>query len=228
MRDIQIFSNEQFGQVRWVKYNNRDYAVANDVARALGYSSPKDAISRHCKGGVETSLPSKGGMQPMKVIPEGDIYRLIIKSQLPSADKFERWVFDEVLPSIRKNGSYEVTTRNTALQIESFKAEMATFINETFQQKIEEIEGKCSEYYRPSSAEKISIANYIKKRLGIEKANEEYELVKQRVLIKLGANKWEDVDIETLRNSLNIIDESIRIIKADRSSFQLTFFENVV
>ena len=84
------------------------------------------------------------------------------------------------------------------------------------QAKINEIEKKCSSYYRPSAFEKSNISHYIKGRLGIQKANDEYELVKERVLIKLGATKWEDVDVETLKNSLNIIDESIRIIKLDR------------
>lgn len=106
MKDIQIFNSSEFGQVRTLEMNGKPYFVANDIARALGYSSPKDAIRNHCKGGVETSLPSKGGNQTMKIIPEGDIYRLIMKSQLPSAEKFEKWVMDDVLPSIRKHGMY--------------------------------------------------------------------------------------------------------------------------
>ncbi|SHH24630.1 BRO-N domain-containing protein [Clostridium grantii] len=116
-KDLKIFNNEEFGSVRWVKYNNKDYAVANDIASSLGYSSPKDAVSRHCKGGVETSLPSNGGMQIMKIIPEGDIYRLVIKSKLPDAEKFESWIFDEVLPSIRKTGGY---VNNEELFIETY------------------------------------------------------------------------------------------------------------
>lgn len=106
MNGIQIFNNEQFGQVRTLIIKSKPYFVGNDIAKALGYLSPKDAVLRHCKGGVEASLPSNGGIQKMKVIPEGDVYRLIVKSQLPSAEKFESWVFDEVLPSIRKHGMY--------------------------------------------------------------------------------------------------------------------------
>lgn len=100
--------------------------------------------------------------------------------------------------------------------LNSFKAEVTTLVDELVSSKINEIESKCSKYYRPVSKEKLNIVNYIKKRLGIEKADEEYELVKQRVLIKLNAEKWEDVPVETLVNSLNIIDESIRVIKMDR------------
>lgn len=100
--------------------------------------------------------------------------------------------------------------------LNAFKAEMTTLVDELVSNKIDEIEDKCSKYYRPLSKEKQNIVNYIKKRLGIEKVDEEYELVKQRVLIKLNAEKWEDVPVEILVNSLNIIDESIRVIKMDR------------
>lgn len=106
MNELQIFNSEEFGQVRTVEINGNPYFVANDVARALGYVETAKAIRTHCKGVSEMDIPSKGGVQRMKIIPEGDIYRLIIRSKLPSAEKFERWVFDEVIPSIRTNGGY--------------------------------------------------------------------------------------------------------------------------
>ncbi|NFG59671.1 hypothetical protein FC778_13390 [Clostridium botulinum] len=110
------------------------------------------------------------------------------------------------------------------LSINEFKAQLENQVNELVQNKINEIEDKCSSYYRPSSLEKTNISKYIKQRLGILRANEEYESVKQRILIKLGATKWEDIDIETLKNSLNIIDESIRVIKLDRPQ-QITLWD---
>lgn len=97
-------TNELFGEVRFVKIDEKEYAVGNDIAKSLGYKSPKDAIYKHCKGGVDLAIPSKGGIQSMKVIPEGDIYRLIMKSKLPQAEQFESWVMDEILPELRKNG----------------------------------------------------------------------------------------------------------------------------
>ena len=78
----------------------------SDIARALGYARPADAISAHCKGVCVLPTPSAGGVQNTKFITEGDVYRLIAHSKLPGAERFERWVFDEVLPSIRKHGSY--------------------------------------------------------------------------------------------------------------------------
>ena len=106
MNELKIFKNEEFGQVRMIFIDGKEYFVANDVAKALGYSEPKNAISRHCKGALKQSYLTNGGEQEVKVIPEGDVYRLIIRSKLPKAEEFERWVFDEVLPTIRKQGYY--------------------------------------------------------------------------------------------------------------------------
>ena len=106
MNDLQIFNNEEFGEVRMANIDGKPYFVATDVATALGYATPRDAISRHCKGVVKHDTPTSSGVQSMSYINEGDLYRLIMKSKLPSAEKFERWVMDEVLPSIRKNGGY--------------------------------------------------------------------------------------------------------------------------
>lgn len=106
MNELQIFNNEDFGSIRTITKDNKTYFVGNDVAKALGYSETAKAIRTHCKGVSEMDIPTNGGVQTMKMITEGDIYRLVIKSQLPQAEKFESWVFDNVLPSIRKNGGY--------------------------------------------------------------------------------------------------------------------------
>lgn len=108
MQELQIFNNEEFGQVRTVEIDGKPYFVANDVARALGYATPKDAVTRHCKGALKRRYLTEGGRQEMKMIPEGDMYRLITHSKLESAERFEAWVFDEVLPTLRKTGSYEM------------------------------------------------------------------------------------------------------------------------
>lgn len=106
MNDLQIFKNAEFGEIRTMEIGGKTYFVANDVAKALGYKRPADAVTTHCKGSVKYRYLTDGGEQELKVIPEGDIYRLISRSKLPSAERFETWVFDEVLPSIRKNGGY--------------------------------------------------------------------------------------------------------------------------
>lgn len=107
MNELTIFTSEEFGQVRTTELNEKTYFFAHDVARALGYTNPSKAITDHCKNSIMgRGNDSLGRQQVFKLIPEGDVYRLISKSNLPSAEKFERWVFDEVLPSIRRHGLY--------------------------------------------------------------------------------------------------------------------------
>ena len=104
--ELEIFKNEDFGEIRTLLINDKPYFCASDIAKVLGYSNTRDAISRHCKGVVKSDIPTNSGIQTVSFIPEGDIYRLIVKSKLPSAERFETWVMDEVLPTIRKHGAY--------------------------------------------------------------------------------------------------------------------------
>lgn len=106
MTELQIFESPDFGRVRTTEIDGKPYFVANDIAKALGYKRAADAVTAHCKGSVKCRYLTEGGEQDVKVIPEGDVYRLIVGSKLPTAEKFERWVFDEVLPSIRRDGGY--------------------------------------------------------------------------------------------------------------------------
>jgi prophage antirepressor-like protein len=111
MNELKVFQNEMFGSVRMINLFGKPYAVANDVAAALGYSDCPKAIRTHCKGVAEMDIPTNGGVQSTKIIPQGDIVRLAVKCTLPGADKFESWIFDEVVPSVINNGMYatEVT-----------------------------------------------------------------------------------------------------------------------
>ena len=223
MNKLMKFENKQFGEIRMVEIENKPYFIASDVAKSLGYKNSREAVKQHCRWVAKHDIPhpqSKNKTLQVNIIPEGDMYRLIKNSELENAEKFEKWVFDEVLPQIRKTGTYMTELKG---QEKMFKL-MRSEINEMVSMKIKEIEEKCSDYYRPSSFDKSNISSYIKKRLGITKANDEYELVKQRVLLKLGATKWEDVPVEELRKSLHIVDESIRIIKLDRPTQQVSFF----
>lgn len=103
----QVFSNPEFGEIRTANINNQPYFCAKDVAKALGYANTNDAIQRHCKGVVKRyPLQTKGGMQDFTFITEGDMYRLIASSKLKDAQRFESWIFDEVVPTIRKHGAY--------------------------------------------------------------------------------------------------------------------------
>lgn len=109
MNEMQIFNNPEFGQIRTITENGKTLFCGKDVAGALGYKRPNDAITAHCRGTVKRRITdSMGREQEMLFIQEGDIYRLAAKSELPGADAFERWIFDEVLPSIRKTGGYNI------------------------------------------------------------------------------------------------------------------------
>ena len=112
--EIKVFSNEEFGKVRVLNIDNEPWFVGRDVAEVLGYSNTRDAISKHVdeedKGVAKCDTPS--GAQQMTIINESGMYSLILSSKLPNAKKFKRWVTSEVLPSIRKTGSYNLPDFN--------------------------------------------------------------------------------------------------------------------
>lgn len=103
---MQVFENPTFGEIRTLEENGKVLFCGKDVTTALGYKDSVNAVKRHCKGVAKRHLLTEGGPQEMSFIPEGDVYRLITHSKLPAAEEFEKWVFDEVLPSIRKTGGY--------------------------------------------------------------------------------------------------------------------------
>lgn len=110
MNDIQKFTNDEFGTIRTVEQDGKVMFCGKDVAEALGYSNASKAVRDHCRSdGGPNRYPivdQLGREQQARFITEGDLYRLIASSKLPSAQQFESWVFDEVLPSIRKQGAY--------------------------------------------------------------------------------------------------------------------------
>lgn len=107
MNEIKVFENSQFGELSVMLIDGKEYFPATECAEMLGYSNPHKAIADHCRALTKREVIDNLGRAQMKnYIPEGDLYRLIARSKLPAAEQFERWVFDEVLPSIRKTGGY--------------------------------------------------------------------------------------------------------------------------
>ena len=106
MMKMETFRNQEFGSVRIIRDDGRLLFCGADVAFALGYKNPRKALIDHCKGVTKCDTLTAGGIQSLSYIPEGDVYRLIAHSRLPSAERFEKWVFEEVLPSIRQTGGY--------------------------------------------------------------------------------------------------------------------------
>lgn len=109
---MKVIPFEFNGQkVRTIEKDGEPWFVAKDVARVLGYTNPQKAVRDHCKGMNETFIPSVGGSQRATIIPERDVYRLIMRSKLPAAEAFEEWVVGTVLPSIRRTGAYSAPSR---------------------------------------------------------------------------------------------------------------------
>lgn len=108
-KDLMLFTSEMFGNVRILEEKGKFLFCGSDVAKALSYAKPSDAISAHCRHTVKRSIPHPQSALKkidMLFVPEGDMYRLITHSHLPDAERFESWIFDEVIPSIRKTGGY--------------------------------------------------------------------------------------------------------------------------
>lgn len=108
MQELQVFRNSQFGNLEILTIEGKQWFPAIKVAETLGYTNPRKAIRDHAKekGVTIRSVLSNGGNQNKKFIDEGNLYRLISRSKLPQAEQFEEWVFDDVLPAIRKHGIY--------------------------------------------------------------------------------------------------------------------------
>lgn len=118
MNEIQIFNNPEFGEIRTVEQNGEPWFVGKDVAQALGYADPRSAISKKVDGldrGV-AKMATPSGEQEMTIINESGLYSLCFSSKLEGAVKFKRWVTSEVLPQIRKTGSYMLPKMTKEMQ----------------------------------------------------------------------------------------------------------------
>lgn len=158
--NIISVENSEFGELNIILIDGKEYFPATQCAKILGYSNPYDAIKRHCKEdgvvkreGVSNTTNQHGvttqQVTEIKYINEGNLYRLIVRSELPAAERFEMWVFDEVLPSIRKTGGYIIDNRindfltnpNSPLydkfqKIENFMKDITEIINSRYEQKV--------------------------------------------------------------------------------------------
>ncbi|WP_416349738.1 BRO family protein [Mammaliicoccus lentus] len=119
--ELQIFKNSSFGNLEVLTIEGKQLFPAIKVAEILGYSNPRKAVRDHTKERgvtIRSVIDSLGRNQDKKFIDEGNLYRLITKSKLPQAEQFEEWVFDDVLPTLRKTGSYQAKPLTTSQQIQ--------------------------------------------------------------------------------------------------------------
>lgn len=173
MNELQIFNSGEFGEIRTIEINGKPYFVGTDVAKALGYNNPRDAVSRHCKGVVKHDTPTSSGVQLMSYINEGDLYRLIMKSKLPSAEKFEAWVMDEVLPTIRKAGSY----RKPLTTVEQIQVIATGFLDH--EERLNRLENTMTIDYAQQEAIRDLVSSVVIAHLGGKESNAYKEIGKK-------------------------------------------------
>lgn len=152
----QVFESTEFGTIRAVERDGRPMFCAKDVATALGYKDTNNAIKLHCKGvAIYHPLKTEGGIQDMRFITEGDMYRLIASSKLEGAQRFESWVFDEVLPAIRREGGYMVARADeTPEELMARALKMADETMRRQQARIAEMEPKAGMFDACMSGER--------------------------------------------------------------------------
>lgn len=145
MNELRIFNNPEFGEIRTLEEDGKVLFCASDVAKALGYAKPQNAVAAHCKGALKRGIHTNGGIQEMSFIPESDVYRLSFGSKLPTAERLTDWIVEEVIPTIRKHGAYmtpEVIERT--LTDPDYIIQLATTLKEE-RQKRRVLEAKAEE-----------------------------------------------------------------------------------
>ena len=183
--------------------------LQHHVAKALGYAKPNNAILTHCRATLKRGIPISGKIQDVNFIPEGDIYRLIMKSKLPSAEKFESWVVEEVLPSIRKHGAYmtnEVIERT--LTDPDYLIQLATALkNERKEKELEKQRRKQAEKTIEQQKPLVEFANQV---------SDTTDLIDMRTMAKL----LKDNNINIGRNRLFEFLRMKKILMKDNQPYQ--------
>ena len=232
MNNIQIFNNPDFGEIRTVVINEKDYFYGVDVATALMYKRPRKAVTDNCKGVLtEDTIKSDGGY-PEPLIPEGDVYRLIIKAGQQAnskeikekADKLERWIFDEILPTLRKTGTYSIpqTTDGKIALLAQGHMELKQEVDEI---KVEIENLKMDLPILPIEADKITEA--VKKKgvsvMGGKQSNAyNSRSIRQKVYNNLYANLKYNFGVKSYKSiKRSQCDKAIEVINAYQPPFFL-------
>lgn len=162
MKEMQIFENQEFGSVRTVELDGEPWLVGKDVAQALGYSNPRDALDRHVDDEDKATVGIHDGSQTrnMTIINESGLYSLVLSSKLPGAKRFKRWVTSEVLPSIRKTGRY------TAKPMTDYQQMMAETRRRNARVQSARILTQLAKQYRGTTYEQVLNAHATKELTG--------------------------------------------------------------
>ena len=238
MSDITIFNNDLFGSVRTMMIDDKYYFVGKDIAEALGYKDPSSTISKHCKHVEKTTIevPCQNGnvvKTQVSLISESDVYRLIIKSKLPEAEKFEEWVMDEVLPQLRMSGVY-ITESASQESIDYQALYGKNRIYNTFMNTVD-LDAEYKRFYDMSKAERkarhinndirIECSKIIQKAIADRMAVSLTEVPASKLLAMKELSEQIQVDITKLSNKANggFKAHMTKTIKAQQQ--QLNFME---
>ena len=215
-KKVEIFSNDNFGNIRGIEINGEPWLVGKDVAAALGYADPRSTVSKKVdkedRGVAKMETPS--GIQEMTIINESGFYSLVLGSKLPEAKKFKRWVTSEVLPQIRQTGGYNSKGLSELIkkqqeQINNLRSMVLNVINDA--ERIEKCVGI-------RSKQVFNYSRYIKNRLGIRKIDANYEVIKQRILFENNCQRWEELTYQD-----EIIDRIDELVDKYKNYEQLMF-----
>ena len=229
MNDLQIFKNEDFGEIRTVEIDRKLYFVVTDIAKSLGYKDTTNAIKQHCKWVVKHHIPhpqSKIKTLEVNIIPEGDMYRLVSNSELQSAEKFESWIFDDVLPTIRQTGAYITNNANPQeLRDKANEIESLDTVNKTIEILTPFLNGAGID-----EKAKLLTAKTIYKKAGIELPLEieekEHFFDTKQIAIKLNmyskTNKPAFVAVCEIIKKLDIKEEEKLIVLANKDNWNGT------
>ncbi|OIK20275.1 BRO family protein [Bacillus amyloliquefaciens] len=227
MNQLQNFSHQQFGELSIIRINNKDYFGATEVAEALGYANPHDAISKHClESGVafHEVTDSMDRTQQKKFITEGNLYRLIVKSRLPAATQFESWVFDDVLPTLRQTGQYggpRVLSEDEQ-RIESLKLTLATAeqqrkmqnVLSDHEKQLDELSQKVDEQITLDSGEQRRFQKVVARRVysiteGKTEAARLFREIHREIKDRFGVASYKDIKRRELLSAIKYIENWI-------------------
>ena len=184
---MKTFESQEFGKVRVVEISAEPWMVGKDIAKALGYSNGRDAISKHVDDddkGV-AKCDTLGGKQDLQIINESGMYSLVIGSKLPGARKFKRWITSEVLPSIRKHGAYMTPEKiEEVLMNPEFIIKLATELKEE-KQKVAQLQPKADFYDTVANSDSLlsmaDVAKVLDKGIG---RNRLFKLLRSRGILQ--------------------------------------------
>ena len=208
MNELMVFNNAEFGNVRTMEINGEPWFVGKDVASALGYAKPRNAIATHVDEEDKKDAPIRGdlgGTQEMTIINESGVYALIFGSKLPNAKKFKHWVTSEILPAIRKTGTYSITQHKPDSYMIENPADRARRWAEEYEEKLA-LECKITEQqpkvdYHDAVLNKSGLmtTTAIAKDLGFKSAKQLNDLLKRdRVIYKKSDTYYLYADYEYL------------------------------